>query len=121
MTPRFERDIVILDGARTPVGTFGGAFKQTTATQLGVVTARAALERATVAPEDVGNVIFGNVLQTSYDAVYQARHIALQAGIPREVPALTVNRLCGSGLQAVISAAQSLLLDEAQVALAGGT
>jgi acetyl-CoA C-acetyltransferase len=121
MSLRFERDSVIIDGARTPVGTFGGGFKQTSATQLGVVTAKAALERAAVAPEDVGNVVFGNVLQTSYDAVYQARHIALQAGIPREVPALTVNRLCGSGLQAVISAAHSLLLDEAQVALAGGT
>ena len=118
---RLDRDIVILDGARTPVGTFGGAFKQTTATDLGVVAARAALARAAVAPDEVGNVVIGNVLQTSYDAVYQARHIALKAGIPREVPALTVNRLCGSGLQAVISAAQSLLLDEAQVALAGGT
>jgi acetyl-CoA C-acetyltransferase len=118
---RLEKDIVILDGARTPVGTFGGVFKQTTATQLGVVAAKGALERADVSPEDVGNVVIGNVLQTSYDAVYQARHLALQAGVPRDVPALTVNRLCGSGLQAVITAAQSLLLDEAQVALAGGT
>src|SRR5919205_448906 len=100
MTLRLEREIVILDGARTPVGTFGGVFKNTTATELGVVAAQGALERAAVAPDDVGTVVIGNVLQTSYDAVYQARHVALKAGIPRDVPALTVNRLCGSGLQA---------------------
>src|SRR5438045_469046 len=116
-----DQDIVIIEGARTPVGTFGGAFKQTTATELGVVATRGALERAGVDAAEVGNVVIGNVLQTSYDAVYQARHIALKAGVPRDVPALTVNRLCGSGLQAIITAAQGLLLGEAQVALAGGT
>ncbi|HMA34198.1 MAG TPA: acetyl-CoA C-acetyltransferase [Chloroflexia bacterium] len=117
----FNKDIVILDGARTPVGTFGGAFRQVTATQLGVVAGTAALARAGVAPTEVDNVVFGNVLQTSADAVYQARHIGLRCGIPREVPALTVNRLCGSGLQAILTAGQSILLDESQCALAGGT
>ena len=116
-----DKDIVILDGARTAVGTYGGVFRQTSATELGVVAAQGAIARAGVTPEDVENVVIGNVLQTSYDAVYQARHIALKVGIPREVPALTVNRLCGSGLQAILTAAQGLMLDEAQVALAGGT
>jgi acetyl-CoA C-acetyltransferase len=115
------KDIVIIDGARTAVGTFGGAFKGVSATELGVVAVQGALARAGVSPDDVGNVVLGNVLQTSIDAVYLARHVALKAGIPRDVPALVVNRLCGSGLQAIISAAQSLLLNEAQVALAGGT
>src|SRR6476469_2961162 len=112
---------MILEGARTPVGTFGGAFRKTTATQLGVVAAKGAIERAGVAAADVDNVVIGNVLQSSIDAVYQARHIALQAGIPEESPALTVNRLCGSGLQALVSAAQGISLGESQCALAGGT
>ncbi|HUS13691.1 MAG TPA: acetyl-CoA C-acetyltransferase [Chloroflexia bacterium] len=117
----FNKDIVILDGARTPVGTFGGVFRKVTATQLGVHAGKAALARAGVGPEDVDNVVLGNVLQTSTDAVYIARHVGLECGIPREVPALTVNRLCGSGLQAIITAAQGILLDESQCALAGGT
>jgi acetyl-CoA acyltransferase 2 len=119
--PKLDREIVILSAARTPFGKFGGAFKDLTATRLGVVAARAALERGNVTPAKIDHVIFGNVLQTSADAAYLARHIALQAGVPESVPALTVNRLCGSGFEAIISGAQLLLLNEAQLVLAGGT
>jgi acetyl-CoA acyltransferase 2 len=116
-----EKEIVILSAARTAIGKFGGAFRDLTATQLGVIAARAALERANVTPAKIDHVIFGNVLQTSADAAYLARHIALKAGVPQAVPALTVNRLCGSGFEAIISGAQLLLLNEAQFVLAGGT
>jgi acetyl-CoA C-acetyltransferase len=116
-----HKDIFVVDGARTPFGSFGGSFKDTSATDLGVVAARGAMERSDVAPERVDAVIFGNVIQTSPDAVYLARHVGLRAGVPEEVPALTVNRLCGSGLQAMVSGAQSMLLDEAKLVLAGGT
>ena len=119
--PKLDREIVILSAARTPFGKFGGAFKDFTATHLGVVAARAALERVNVTPAKIDHVIFGNVLQTSPDAAYLGRHIALKAGVPESVPALTVNRLCGSGFEAIISGAQLLLLNEAQFVLAGGT
>jgi acetyl-CoA C-acetyltransferase len=115
-----DRDIVILGGARTPFGAFMGALKDISAIELGAIAAREALARSGVAAADVDQVVFGNVLQTSKDANYHARHIALKAGVPIEVPALTVNRLCGSGLQAVVSGAQSLLLGEGTVALVGG-
>src|SRR5262245_11131988 len=115
-----ERDIVVLGGARTPFGTFMGSLKDVSAIELGAIAAKAALERAHVDATQVDQVIFGNVMQTSKDAIYFARHIALKAGVPIETPALTVNRLCGSGLQAVVTAAQSLLLGEGTVALAGG-
>ena len=116
-----EKAIVILAGARTPFGKFGGAFKRLTATELGVFAGIAAIERANVSPADVDHVIFGNVLQTSSDAIYLARHVGLHAGIPKNSPALTVNRLCGSGFQSIISGAQLLLLGEANLVLAGGT
>jgi acetyl-CoA acyltransferase 2 len=116
-----DKEIVILSAARTPIGKFGGAFKELSATDLGVIAARAALERANLTPAAIDHVVFGNVLQTSADSPYLARHIALNAGIPESVPALTVNRLCGSGFQAIISGAQLLLLNEAQFVLAGGT
>src|SRR5436305_533591 len=119
-TMAYTQDIVILDGARTPVGTYGGVFRKVSATQLGVHAGQAAIRRAGVAPDDIDNVVIGNVLQSSIDAVYQARHIALQCGVPREAPALTVNRLCGSGLQAIVSAAHGILLGESRCALAGG-
>src|SRR5712691_13415074 len=93
---RHMKDIVIIDGARTPFGTYGGALRDTSATDLGVVAAKEALKRSKVAPEKIDHVIFGNVLQTSGDAVYLARHVGLKAGVPKEVPALIVNRLCGS-------------------------
>src|SRR5947209_2509462 len=114
------KDIFVLDGARTPFGAFGGAFKDTSATDLGVVAAQGAMERSGVKPEEIDQVFFGNVIQTSPDAVYLARHVGLRAGVPQEVPALTVNRLCGSGLQAMVSGAQAMLLDEADTVLAGG-
>jgi acetyl-CoA acyltransferase 2 len=116
-----ENGIVILDGARTPFGKFGGALKDHTATDLGVFAARAAIERAGVSAKDVDHVIFGNALQTSSDAIYLARHIGLRAGIPQSAPGLALNRLCGSGFQSIITGAQMLLLDEAALVLAGGT
>jgi len=115
------KDVVIIDGARTAFGTFGGALRDTSATDLGVVAAKAALERSKVDPKQIDQVIFGNVLQTSGDAVYLARHIGLKAGVPKEVPALTVNRLCGSGLQAILLGAQEIQLGQADFVLAGGT
>jgi acetyl-CoA acyltransferase 2 len=115
------KDIVIVDGARTPFGTFGGALRDTSATDLGVIAAKAALERSKVDAKQIDHVIFGNVLQTSGDAVYLARHIGLKAGVPKEAPALTVNRLCGSGLQAILLGAQEIQLGQAEFVLAGGT
>ena len=115
-----EKAIVILAGARTPFGKFGGAFKRVTATELGVFAGTAAMRRARVSPADVDHVIFGNVLQTSSDAIYLTRHVGLRSGIPKNSPALTVNRLCGSGFQSIISGAQLLLLGEANLVLAGG-
>src|SRR5688500_6154738 len=115
------RDIVILSAVRTPFGAMGGVLKDLTATDLAVPTAKAALERARVAPDDVDHVIYGNVLQTANDAIYLARHVGLKAGVPQRVPALTVNRLCGSGFQAVVCAAEQILTGQASVVLAGGT
>jgi len=115
-----DRDIVVLGGARTPFGTFMGSLKDVSAIELGAVAAKEALKRSGVDAKDVDQVVFGNVMQTSKDAIYFARHVALKAGVPIETPALTVNRLCGSGLQAVVSAAQSLLLGEGTIALVGG-
>ncbi len=114
------KDIVIVDGARTPFGTFGGALRDTPATELGVIAAKAALERSKVDPKQIDHVIFGNVLQTAGDAIYLARHVGLKAGVPKEVPALTINRLCGSGLQAILLGAQEIQLDQAEFVLAGG-
>jgi acetyl-CoA C-acetyltransferase len=114
------RDIVVVGGARTPFGTFMGSLRDVSAIELGAIAAKDALRRAGVAPKDVNQVVFGNVIQTSKDAIYYARHVALKSDVPIEVPALTVNRLCGSGLQAVITAAQLLMLGEGTVALAGG-
>src|SRR5918911_4612932 len=115
------RDVVFLSGVRTGFGSFGGSLKELSATQLGVTAAQAALERSGVEPASVNHVIFGNVLQTSADAIYLARHIGLGAGTPIETPALTVNRLCGSGFEAVAQAAQQIVLGESEVVLAGGT
>ena len=115
-----DRDIVVLGGARTPFGTFMGSLKDTSAIDLGAIAAGAALKRSGVDAKDIDQVVFGNVLQTSKDAIYFARHIALKAGVPIETPALTVNRLCGSGLQAIVTAAQSLLLGDGSMALVGG-
>jgi len=114
------KDVVIIDGARTAFGTYGGALRDISATDLAVVAAKGALARAKVEPGRIDHVIFGNVLQTSGDAVYFARHVGLRSGVPKEVPALTVNRLCGSGLQAILLAAQEIQLGQADFVLAGG-
>jgi len=116
-----RRDIVILSAVRTPFGTMGGALKDWTAQDLAVPTATEALRRAGVAPDEIDHVIYGNVLQTSNDAIYCARHVGLRAGIPMGVPAITLNRLCGSGFQAVVSAAEQILTGQAKAVLAGGT
>ena len=115
------RDIFILGGARTPMAEYTGKLKDVSALELGAIAARAAMERTGVAPANIDHVVFGNVLQTSADAVYGARHIGLKAGLPIEVPALTVNRLCGSGIQAATSGGQMIQLCEADVVLTGGT
>jgi len=115
-----HQDIYILGGARTPMGEYVGALKDISALELGAIASRAAFERTGVKAEWVDHAVFGNVLQTSADAVYGARHIALKAGVPIEVPALTVNRLCGSGIQAAISGAHLILLGEADIVLTGG-
>ena len=114
-------DIVFLAGVRTGFGTFGGALKDFSATDLGVTAAKGALARSGVEPGAVDHVVFGNVLQTSADAIYLARHIGLRSGLPIETPAVTVNRLCGSGFEAVAQAAQQIVLGESRVVLAGGT
>ena len=114
-------DIVFLAGKRTPFGTFLGALSSFSANDLGAMASNAAIEQAGIQPSDIDHVIFGNVLQTSGDAIYCARHIGLKAGIPIETPALTVNRLCGSGFESIIQAAQRLRLGEANIVLAGGT
>ena len=113
-------DIYILGGARTPMAEYTGKLKDFSAIDLGAIAARAAMDRTNVEPADVDHVVFGNVLQTSSDAVYGARHVGLKAGVPIEVPALTVNRLCGSGIQAAISGGQMIRLGEADVVLTGG-
>ncbi len=113
-------DIVFLSGVRTGFGTFGGSLKDLSAIDLGAAAARAAIERSGVKPAEFGHVVFGNALQTSSDAIYCARHVGLKAGLPIEVPAVTVNRLCGSGFEAITQGAQLILLGEADAVLAGG-
>ena len=114
------KDVFILGGARTPMTDYAGALKDLSALELGAIAARGAFEKTGVKPEWVDHAVVGNVMQTSSDAIYGARHVALKAGVPIEVPALTVNRLCGSGIQAAVSGAQLIQLDEAEIVLAGG-
>ena len=113
-------DIAIVSGARTPFARYCGKIKDYTAQELGAVAAKAAIERAGIEPQEFDHAVFGNAQQTSGDAIYGARHVALHAGLPVEAPALTVNRLCGSGMQAIVSAAQMIQTDEAKMVLAGG-
>jgi acetyl-CoA acetyltransferase family protein len=115
-----DSDIVILDGARTPMAEYNGAFADVTAIDLGVHAAREALVRSGTEPGEIDHVVFGNALQTSGDAIYGARHVGLKAGVPKEVPALTVNRLCGSGFEAIVQGAHRILLGEAKTVLSGG-
>lgn len=114
------RQVVLLAGARTAMSRYGGPLKELSALTLGAVAGRAAIARSGLEPAEFDHVIFGNALQSSGDALYGARHVGLRAGLPKEVPALTVNRLCGSGMEAIIQAAHRLLLGEARVVLAGG-
>src|ERR1051326_285995 len=114
------KDIVIVDGARTPMAEYNGHFSDISAIDLAVVAAKGALERSGFAPEEMDHVIVGNALQTSGDAIYGARHVGLKAGVPKTVPALPVNRLCGSGIQSVVNAAEQIELGEATTVLAGG-
>jgi acetyl-CoA acyltransferase 2 len=116
----FITDAVILHGARTPMARYMGAFDSTTAIELGAAASQEAIRRAGTEPADFDHVIFGNVMQTSSDALYGARHVGLKAGLPVETPAVTVNRLCGSGMESITQAAQRILLGEARVVLAGG-
>lgn len=113
-------DIVILDGARTAIGTFGGALASTAPIDLATVASEAALERSGVEAAQIGNVVFGHVINTEPRDMYLSRVAAMQAGVPEGTPAMNVNRLCGSGAQAIVSAVQSLMLGDAEFALAGG-
>jgi acetyl-CoA acetyltransferase family protein len=113
-------DIAIVSGARTPFGRYCGKLKEFTAQELGAIAAKGAIDRAGIKPNEFDHVVFGNAQQTSGDALYGARHVGLRAGLPIEIPALTVNRLCGSGMQAIVSAAHMLQVGEASIALAGG-
>lgn len=114
-------DIVFLGAKRTAFGTFNGALKDLTATDLGVHAAKAAIAQSGAAADQFSQVFFGNVLQTSKDAIYLARHVGLRAGLPVQVPALTVNRLCGSGFESIAQAAREMLLGDAQLCLVGGS
>jgi acetyl-CoA acetyltransferase family protein len=114
------KEIVIVAGKRTPMGEYAGALREYSALDLGAIASKAAIQQSGFQPSDFDHSVFGNALQTSGDALYGARHVALKAGLPVEVPALTVNRLCGSGIQSIVSAAQLIELGEANVVLAGG-
>jgi len=116
----FPTDIVIVAGARTPMARYTGVFSEVSAIDLGAHAAKAAVQRSGVDPAEFDHVVFGNVLQTSSDAIYGARHVGLKAGLKTETPAVTVNRLCGSGIEAIAQAAQRLLLGEANMVIAGG-
>lgn len=113
-------EIYIINGARTPVGVLQGSLSDVSATELGLIAAKGAIERSGVDPQVIDQIVIGNVVQSSKDAIYLARHIGLKAGVPIETPALAVNRLCGSGFQAIVTAAEMLMLGDGQVALAGG-
>jgi acetyl-CoA acetyltransferase family protein len=114
------RDLVLVDGVRTPMAEYNGSFADVSAIELAAHAARALFARLELDPAEIDHAVVGNALQTSPDAIYGARHVALQAGVPKEVPALTVNRLCGSGVQSVISGAHLILAGEATTCLVGG-
>jgi acetyl-CoA acetyltransferase family protein len=114
------KDIAIVNGARTPMGRYCGKLRDFTAMDLGAVASKEAIRRSGVEPGEIDHAVFGNAQQTSGDALYGARHVVLRAGLPIEVPALTVNRLCGSGMQSIVTAAQMIQLGESTIALAGG-
>ncbi len=115
------REVVVLSGVRTPVGNYGGSLKDFSPATLGAMVIQEAVGRAGVAPDDVGHVVFGHVIPTEKHDVYLARVAAVNAGLPVKVPAVTVNRLCGSGLQAIVDAAQTIMLGDADCTVAGGS
>src|SRR5256712_13775568 len=115
-----QPEIVVLSGVRTAVGTYGGSLKDKAPTELGAAVVREAVKRATIKPQDVGHVVFGNVIHTDIHDMYLARVAAINGGLPVETPAFTLNRLCGSGLQALVSAAQTIYMGDTKVAVAGG-
>ena len=116
----FPTEVVILAGARSPMARYAGLFQNTSAIELGACAAREAIRRAGTDPAEFDHAVFGNVIQTSSDAIYGARHVGLKAGLKTETPAVTVNRLCGSGIEAIVQAAHLILLGEAGMVLAGG-
>ncbi len=120
-TQSHPKDVVFLSGKRTGFGSFGGSLRSFTATDLGVASAEAAMAAAAISPDLIDHVVYGNALQTSSDAIYLARHVGLRSGIPQQTPAYTINRLCGSGFQAIANGAQEILLGDARTALVGGT
>ncbi len=115
-----DREVVVMSGARTAIGDFGGGLKDVPPTELGAQVIREAVRRAKVQPEEVGHLVFGNVIHTEPKDMYLSRVASMNGGLPKETPALTLNRLCGSGLQAIVSAAQAILLGDADVAVGGG-
>jgi acetyl-CoA C-acetyltransferase/acetyl-CoA acyltransferase 2 len=118
---KLSKSVVIVAAKRTAFGTMLGSLKGVTATDLAVHAAKAALDQSGIDKRDIGHVVVGNVIQTSSDAIYCARHVGLKAGLPIETPALTVNRLCGSGFQAIITGAEQIQLGETEAVLVGGT
>src|ERR1700734_1404943 len=116
----FPTDVVIVAGARRPMARYTGAFSEVSAIELAAHASREGIRRSGVDPAEFDHAIFGNVMQTSADALYGARHVGLKAGLKVETPAVTVNRLCGSGIEAITQAAQRILLGEAAIVLAGG-
>src|ERR1700738_2822253 len=115
-----QPEVVVLSGVRTAIGTYGGSLKDKPPTELGAAVVREAIKRTAIDPKDVGHVVFGNVIHTDVHDMYLARVAAINGGIPIETPAFTLNRLCGSGLQAIVSAAQAIRLGDCDVAVGGG-
>lgn len=115
------RGIFIVGAKRTPFGSFGGSLKNLTATELGVLSTKAALSQANISSDHVGAIYFGNVIQSSSDAAYLSRHVGLKSGCPISTPALTINRLCGSGFETVALGADAIMLKKADVVICGGT
>jgi acetyl-CoA C-acetyltransferase len=114
-------DVVIASAARTAIGSYGRSLRDVPPSELGATVSRAAIERAGLEPDQVEQVVFGNVIHTAPEDMYMARVVGIRAAIPKEAPAFTVNRLCGSGVQAIVSAGQAIQTGDAEVVLAGGT